>query len=162
MSSSSPGMRGCTSGLQRPSLERNTSTATARTVGTCLARRYVCQQKPSLERNASTATAWVTSSHVTGMADAAPGMQQSLLHRTTVSSMHLNVQWVHVGEGDKRGWRYFWCHPIVLGDLLGDAGGHQHVQGHAGRVCAQCTQTGWKWWLEVVATANFDKVRVLV
>ena len=48
-------------------------------------------------------TARVTLSCVTGMADAAPGMQQSLLHRANVSSMHLNVQWVYVGEGDKRG-----------------------------------------------------------
>ena len=69
-------------------------------------------------------TAWVSLSHVTGMADAAHGMQQSLLHGADTSSIHLNVHWVHVGEGNKRGWHCFWCHPIVLADLLGDAGGH--------------------------------------
>ena len=105
--------------------------------------------------------AWVSLNHVTGMADAAPGMQQSLLHGANTSSMHLNVQWVHVGEGDKRGRHCFWCCPIVLGDFLGDAGGCQHVLGHAGHICVRCEQMGWKWWLKVMATANFNKVRVL-
>ena len=96
------------------------------------------------------------------MADAAPGTQQSLLHGANASSPHLNMHRVNMGEGDKRGWCCFWRRPIILGDLLGDAGGCQHVQGHAGHVCAQCTQTGWKWQLEVVAATNFNKVRVLL
>ena len=72
-------------------------------------------------------------------------MQQSLLHRANVSSMHLNVQQVHMGEDDKRGRCCFWCRPIVLGDLLDDAGGHQHVQGHAGCICVRCVQMEWRW-----------------
>ena len=67
--------------------------------------------------------AWVSLNHVTGMADAAPGMQQSLLRGANASSMHLNNRRMHVGEGDKRGQCCFWCRPVVLADLLGDAGG---------------------------------------
>ena len=50
-----------------------------------------------------TPTAWVSSSHVTGMANVAPGMQQSLLHEAYMSNTHLNMHQVHVGEDDKRG-----------------------------------------------------------
>ena len=72
--------------------------------------------------------AWVISSRVAGMANAAPGTQQSLLHGANASNMHLNAQRVDVGEGNKRGRCCFWCRPVVLADLLGDAGGRQHVQ----------------------------------